>query len=104
MEGVRFKTDWTNDAMADLHLKNMREQLLQLKTAFKLAMALNRTIIMPKARAGRWLGASTGKLCSLGYCMHSCHRVQCCQHPPAGAMLPRCIVLLALQAILLFYG
>lgn len=51
MEGVRFKTDWTNDAMADLHLKNMREQLLQLKTAFKLAMALNRTIIMPKLLA-----------------------------------------------------
>lgn len=50
MEGIRFKTDWKQDDMVQLHLDNMRQQLAQLKTALQLAVALNRTIIMPKAR------------------------------------------------------
>ncbi len=49
MEGIRFKTDWKQDDMVQLHLDNMRQQLAQLKTALQLAVALNRTIIMPKA-------------------------------------------------------
>lgn len=48
MEGIRFKTDWKEEDMIELHLKNMRQQLAQLKTALQLAVALNRIIIMPK--------------------------------------------------------
>lgn len=48
MEGVRFKTDWATDAMIDFHLKAMRAQLQQLRSALALAVALNRTLVMPK--------------------------------------------------------
>lgn len=52
MEGQRFKTDWTEAAMADFHLQAMGKQLRQLRTALGLAVALNRTLIMPKVRPG----------------------------------------------------
>lgn len=45
----RFKTDWTDARMQAAHLAGMREQLLQLRAAVALALALNRTLIMPKA-------------------------------------------------------
>lgn len=48
MEGKRFKTTWQGNDMVDFHLKALGRELQQLKTAFKLAVALNRTIIMPK--------------------------------------------------------
>ncbi|KAI3429380.1 hypothetical protein D9Q98_005475 [Chlorella vulgaris] len=48
MEGIRFKTEWETNDMVDVHLAAMERQLHQLRTAFQLAVALNRTIIMPK--------------------------------------------------------
>lgn len=53
MEGKRFKTTWKHNDMVDFHLKAIGRELQQLKTAFKLAVALNRTIIMPKVGDGR---------------------------------------------------
>ena len=52
MEGQRFKTDWNDNDMVDWHLKAVGQQLKQLRTALKLAVALNRTMIMPKVRPG----------------------------------------------------
>ncbi|PSC68170.1 glycosyltransferase family 77 [Micractinium conductrix] len=48
MEGKRFKTTWDHNKMVDFHIKAVASELKQLKTALKLAVALNRTIIMPK--------------------------------------------------------
>ena len=73
MEGRRFKTEWKEEDMIAHHLGAVRAQLRQLRTALQLAVALNRTLIMPKvsgdclrsahalrmlsAGIGSWLGA-----------------------------------------------
>lgn len=62
MEGKRFKTTWDGNAMVDFHLKALGRELRQLKTAFKLAVALNRTIIMPKV-GGHSVSAARGPAC-----------------------------------------
>lgn len=51
MEGKRFKTTWDGNDMVDFHVKSVGQELRQVKTAFQLAVALNRTIIMPKLLA-----------------------------------------------------
>jgi hypothetical protein len=59
LEGIRFKTTWETNDMVEFHLKAMEQQLKQMRHALKLAVLLNRTIIMPKVeRAGS--GARAG--------------------------------------------
>jgi hypothetical protein len=48
MEGQRFETTWKEPDMIDFHLKAVAQQLRQLRTALAVAVALNRTIIMPR--------------------------------------------------------
>eukprot|EP00887_Chlorella_sp_A99_P003129 scaffold9.g3129.t1 len=48
MMNNRFKTTWRDPEMQEAHLTRMHDQLGQLKQAFAVAVALNRTIIMPK--------------------------------------------------------
>ena len=59
---VRFRSSWAEDGMVDFHLRSLGAQLGQLRTALALALALNRTLVMPKVcrQAGaagwaRWL-------------------------------------------------
>jgi hypothetical protein len=63
LEGIRFKTTWETNDMVDFHLKAMEQQLRQMRHALKLAVLLNRTIIMPKvgkAGGGAGEGARAG--------------------------------------------
>jgi len=70
MEGKRFKTTWKSNDMVDFHIKAMGQQLKQLKMALKLAVALNRTIIMPK------VSGSLSRCCAV-----LCGAVRCCAVP-----------------------
>ena len=53
--------DWTNEAMQQYHLDGIKLQLGQVKAAVQVAVALNRTLVMPKVRRRGGAGRGRGQ-------------------------------------------